>query len=27
MNIGAIAKLTGLSSKSIRMYEEKGIIS
>ncbi|MBE4591258.1 Cu(I)-responsive transcriptional regulator [Vibrio navarrensis] len=27
MNIGAIAKLTGLSSKSIRMYEEKGLIS
>ncbi|WP_322804551.1 Cu(I)-responsive transcriptional regulator [Vibrio alfacsensis] len=27
MNIGAIAKLTGLSSKSIRMYEDKGIIS
>lgn len=27
MNIGAIAKLTGLSSKSIRMYEEKGVIS
>ncbi|MGI9948721.1 Cu(I)-responsive transcriptional regulator [Vibrio hyugaensis] len=27
MNIGAVATLTGLSSKSIRMYEEKGIIS
>lgn len=27
MNIGAVAKLTGLSSKSIRMYEDKGIIS
>ncbi|OEF09517.1 Cu(I)-responsive transcriptional regulator [Vibrio genomosp. F10] len=27
MNIGTVAKLTGLSSKSIRLYEEKGIIS
>ncbi|MBR9786380.1 MAG: Cu(I)-responsive transcriptional regulator [Vibrionaceae bacterium] len=27
MNIGAVAKLTGLSSKSIRLYEDKGIIS
>ncbi|GLT20030.1 Cu(I)-responsive transcriptional regulator [Vibrio zhanjiangensis] len=27
MNIGAISKLTGLSSKSIRLYEEKGVIS
>lgn len=24
MNIGAVAKLTGLSSKSIRLYEDKG---
>lgn len=27
MNIGAAAALTGLSSKSIRLYEDKGIIS
>lgn len=27
MNIGAIAKLTGLSSKSIRLYEEKQLIT
>ncbi|MFW7523426.1 Cu(I)-responsive transcriptional regulator [Vibrio ostreicida] len=27
MNIGSVAKLTGLSSKSIRFYEKKGIIS
>ncbi len=27
MNIGAIAQLTGLSTKSIRLYEEKGLIS
>ncbi|EDP59354.1 Cu(I)-responsive transcriptional regulator [Vibrio sp. AND4] len=27
MNIGMVAKLTGLSAKSIRMYEDKGIIS
>ncbi|EGA72261.1 HTH-type transcriptional regulator CueR [Vibrio sinaloensis DSM 21326] len=27
MNIGAIAKLTGLSSKSIRLYEEKALIT
>ena len=27
MNIGAIAKLTGLSSKSIRLYEEKSLIT
>ncbi|MDF2155402.1 Cu(I)-responsive transcriptional regulator [Vibrio sp. CAU 1672] len=27
MNIGEVAKLTGLSAKSIRLYEEKGIIS
>ena len=27
MNIGIVAKLTGLSAKSIRMYEDKGIIS
>lgn len=27
MNIGDIAKLTGLSSKSIRLYEEKQIIT
>ncbi|MBU2896234.1 Cu(I)-responsive transcriptional regulator [Vibrio hepatarius] len=27
MNIGAVAKLTGLSSKSIRLYEEKCVIS
>lgn len=27
MNIGAAAKLTGLSSKSIRLYEDKGLIS
>ncbi|WP_114783567.1 Cu(I)-responsive transcriptional regulator [Vibrio tetraodonis] len=27
MNIGAVSKLTGLSSKSIRLYEEKGVIS
>ncbi len=27
MNIGAISEMTGLSSKSIRMYEEKGIIT
>lgn len=27
MNIGAVSKLTGLSSKSIRLYEEKGLIS
>ncbi|KGY07580.1 Cu(I)-responsive transcriptional regulator [Vibrio sinaloensis] len=27
MNIGAVAKLTNLSSKSIRLYEEKGLIT
>ncbi len=27
MNIGAIAKITGLSHKSIRLYEEKGLIT
>ncbi|MCK6265850.1 Cu(I)-responsive transcriptional regulator [Vibrio sp. ZSDE26] len=27
MNIGTVSKRTGLSSKSIRLYEEKGIIS
>ena len=27
MNIGDIAKLTGLSSKSIRLYEEKQLIT
>ncbi len=27
MNIGAVAKLTGLSSKSIRLYEDKGLIT
>ena len=27
MNIGTVAKLTGLSSKSIRLYEDKGIIT
>ncbi|MDA0119768.1 Cu(I)-responsive transcriptional regulator [Vibrio sp. T11.5] len=27
MNIGSVAKLTGLSSKSIRLYEDKGVIS
>ncbi|MCA0936394.1 Cu(I)-responsive transcriptional regulator [Vibrio alginolyticus] len=27
MNIGVVSKLTGLSSKSIRLYEDKGIIS
>ncbi|GAB2651798.1 Cu(I)-responsive transcriptional regulator [Vibrio panuliri] len=27
MNIGEIATLTGLSSKSIRLYEDKGIIT
>ncbi|WP_295893694.1 Cu(I)-responsive transcriptional regulator [uncultured Vibrio sp.] len=27
MNIGNVANLTGLSSKSIRLYEEKGIIT
>ncbi|GAA5646185.1 MULTISPECIES: Cu(I)-responsive transcriptional regulator [Vibrio] len=27
MNIGEVAKLTGLSSKSIRLYEEKGLIA
>ncbi|NLS12178.1 Cu(I)-responsive transcriptional regulator [Vibrio sp. SM6] len=27
MNIGEIAKRTGLSSKAIRMYEEKGLIT
>ncbi|MGY3571736.1 Cu(I)-responsive transcriptional regulator [Vibrio paucivorans] len=27
MNIGAVAKLTGLSNKSIRLYEDKGIIT
>ncbi|MGF1695284.1 Cu(I)-responsive transcriptional regulator [Vibrio kyushuensis] len=27
MNIGTVSKLTGLSSKSIRLYEEKGIIT
>ena len=27
MNIGEMSTLTGLSSKSIRLYEEKGIIS
>lgn len=26
MNIGSVSKVTGLSSKSIRLYEEKGII-
>ncbi len=27
MNIGVVSQLTGLSSKSIRLYEDKGIIS
>lgn len=27
MNIGVVSKLTGLSSKSIRLYEEKGLIT
>ncbi|NIY85355.1 Cu(I)-responsive transcriptional regulator [Vibrio hepatarius] len=27
MNIGAVSKLTGLSSKSIRLYEDKGLIT
>ncbi|MGC9402002.1 Cu(I)-responsive transcriptional regulator [Vibrio genomosp. F10] len=27
MNIGTVSKLTGLSSKSIRLYEDKGIIT
>ncbi|WP_428776323.1 Cu(I)-responsive transcriptional regulator [Vibrio sp.] len=27
MNIGVVADLTGLSSKSIRLYEDKGIIT
>lgn len=27
MNIGSVAELTGLSSKSIRLYEEKGLIT
>jgi MerR family copper efflux transcriptional regulator len=27
MNIGNVADVTGLSSKSIRLYEEKGIIT
>ncbi len=27
MNIGAISQITGLSTKSIRLYEEKGIIT
>ncbi|HAS64536.1 MAG TPA: Cu(I)-responsive transcriptional regulator [Vibrio sp.] len=27
MNIGEVATLTGLSSKSIRLYEDKGIIT
>ncbi|MEZ8824666.1 Cu(I)-responsive transcriptional regulator [Vibrio amylolyticus] len=27
MNIGTVANLTGLSSKSIRLYEDKGIIT
>ncbi|WP_260260321.1 Cu(I)-responsive transcriptional regulator [Vibrio intestinalis] len=27
MNIGQVAQLTGLSSKSIRLYEDKGIIT
>lgn len=27
MNIGAVSKLTNLSSKSIRLYEDKGLIS
>ncbi len=27
MNIGVVSKLTGLSTKSIRLYEDKGIIS
>ncbi len=27
MNIGTASKLTGLSSKSIRLYEEKGVIT
>lgn len=27
MNIGDVEKLTGLSSKSIRLYEEKGLIT
>ncbi|RJX75424.1 Cu(I)-responsive transcriptional regulator [Vibrio sinensis] len=27
MNIGEVAQITGLSSKSIRLYEDKGIIS
>lgn len=26
MNIGEVAKLTGLTAKSIRLYEEKGLI-
>lgn len=27
MNIGAVSKQTGLSSKSIRLYEDKGLIT
>jgi MerR family copper efflux transcriptional regulator len=27
MNIGVVSKLTSLSSKSIRLYEEKGLIT
>ncbi|UUM32838.1 Cu(I)-responsive transcriptional regulator [Vibrio japonicus] len=27
MNIGEISKITGLSSKSIRLYEDKGLIT
>ena len=27
MNIGVVSKLTGLSSKSIRLYEDKGLIT
>ncbi|WP_070966939.1 Cu(I)-responsive transcriptional regulator [Vibrio sonorensis] len=27
MNIGTVAEITGLSTKSIRLYEEKGIIA
>ncbi len=27
MNIGTVSKQTGLSAKSIRLYEEKGLIS
>ncbi|MCL9780867.1 Cu(I)-responsive transcriptional regulator [Vibrio sp. S4M6] len=27
MNIGVVSKMTGLSSKSIRLYEEKGVIT